>query len=130
MSVNSITATLTPSTVAVKSGSQFSLEFDLMNTNVKQDPIVLTAECDYTDETGAAQKATAQSAPITVDRSVLVNTVLIPLPAGINYVPGSAQWNGVVLPADATVVEGVLTAVLNDNLVEAATAKFSASFTL
>ena len=130
MSVNSITATLTPSTVAVKSGNVFSLEFDLTNTNVKQDPIILTAEADYTDESGVAQVAKAQSLPINVDRSVLTNVLKIPLPTGIAYVVGSAQWNGVALAADATVVDGVFTAVVNETLVEAGTVKFTASFTL
>ena len=130
MSVNSITATLTPSVVSVKSGNVFSLEFDLTNTNVKQDPIILTAEVDYTDESGVRQEVTAQSSPITVDRSVLANVVKLPLPTGINYVVGSAQWNGVALPADANVVAGVLTATINESLIEQAAGKFTANFTL
>ena len=130
MSVNSITATLTPSTVAVKSGNVFSLEFDLTNTNVKQDPIILTAKVDYTDEAGVTQESTAQALPLTVDRSVLANVVTLPLPVGINYVVGSAQWNGNALATEATVVAGVLTAVINETLLEQGVGKFTANFTL
>ena len=78
----------------------------------------------------AAQKATAQSVPITVDRSVLANVVTLPLPVGINYVVGSAQWNGAALSTDATVVAGVLTAVINETLLEQGVGKFTANFTL
>ena len=130
MSVNSITATLTPSVVSVKSGNLFSLEFDLTNTNVKQDPIIFTAKASYTDETGASREADAVSTQVTVDRSVLTNVVTLPLPAGIAYVVGSAQWNGAVLATDATVVDGVLTAIVNESLLEQGVGKFTASFTL
>lgn len=130
MSVNSLTAALTPSAVVVKNGSQFSLEFALTNTNIKQDPIVLTAEADYTDEYGVAQVATAQSVPIDVDRSVLVTVVKLPLPAYVAYVAGSAQWNGIALDSDAVLDAGVLTAVVNATLVEVGVGKFTASFML
>lgn len=128
MSVNSLIAVFTPSAVVVKHGAQFSLAFDLTNTNVKQDPIVLTAEADYTDEYGVGQTVTAQSEAINVDCSVLANILKITLPAGVEYVAGSAQWNG--LAVDASVTDGVLTAVVNATLFEAGVGKFTASFTL
>ena len=130
MSINSITAALTPSILSVKSGNQFGLEFDLTNTNVKQDPIILTAEMTYTDETGVVQRAEGQSPPINVDRAVLANVVKVTLPAGIVYVAGSAQWNGVTLGADAILENGVLTAIVNQTLVEQSSGKFTAIFAL